>query len=79
MWTGPELEIVARTDLTAREAAVMLGRTLYAVKHQRKAIRNDPRKARLADVVGEVAERGDPYTLSTVLREAVSEADGRDA
>lgn len=50
MWTGPELEIVARDDLSARQVAVMLGRTLYAVKHARQALKDDPRKIKLAQV-----------------------------
>lgn len=36
-WTGPELELVARKDLSAREVAQMIGRTLYAVRNQRSA------------------------------------------
>jgi hypothetical protein len=34
-WTGPELELASRTDLTSNEVARMLGRTLYAVKAMR--------------------------------------------
>lgn len=47
-WTGPELEILGRADLTHRQAADMLGRTLYAVRHQRYWMRVDPRKVTLA-------------------------------
>ncbi|MEU0468948.1 hypothetical protein ABZ215_33505 [Amycolatopsis sp. NPDC006131] len=33
-WTGPELEILCRDDLTAKEKAFMTGRTYYAVAQQ---------------------------------------------
>lgn len=50
-WTGPELEIVAREDLTVKQAALMLGRTFYAVETQRKKLRSgDPKTTRLAGV-----------------------------
>lgn len=42
-WTGAELELVAREDLTEAEAAHMLGRTRQAVAYQRRLLRaNDP-------------------------------------
>lgn len=47
-WTGPELEIVARTDLTAEQAAQMTGRTYHGVADQRRKIGIDPRKRDLA-------------------------------
>jgi hypothetical protein len=47
-WTGPELEIAARDDLTAEQAARMLGRTYRAVAGQRAHMCHDPRKAFLA-------------------------------
>lgn len=50
-WTGPELEILCREDLTHRQAAEALGRTLYAVRHQRQLLRVDPRKINLAGQV----------------------------
>lgn len=50
VWTGPELEIAAREDLSVPEIAQMLGRTILAVAAQRRAIRADPRKQRLAGV-----------------------------
>jgi uncharacterized protein YfaS (alpha-2-macroglobulin family) len=37
-WTGPELEIVCRDDLTAAEMAALLGRTVAAVSTKRKRI-----------------------------------------
>jgi hypothetical protein len=49
MWTGPELEIAARSDLTVQQIALMLGRTYYAVRGMRWLVRQgDPRKAFLA-------------------------------
>lgn len=48
-WTGPELEIVAtRTDLTARELAAALGRTIAAVRAARHRVRREPREMVLA-------------------------------
>lgn len=59
-WTGPELEVAAREDLTSREVASMLGRTLYGVTQIRRKLGRDPRKARLAGLDTEVAEKGRP-------------------
>lgn len=47
-WTGPELEIALRKDLTTKEAALMLGRTLRGVEGARRGSRRDPRKDDLA-------------------------------
>lgn len=47
-WTGPELEIAARSDLTALQVAQMLGRTFFAVKTVRGRLRHDPRLSRMA-------------------------------
>lgn len=47
-WTGPELEIALREDLTSYEAALMLGRTRNAVQAQRELHEVDPRKRALA-------------------------------
>lgn len=47
-WTGPELEIAARTDLTAKQAAAMLGRTYPAVVYKRRQLRTKPREINLA-------------------------------
>ena len=49
-WTGPELEIALRSDLSAAEAALMLGRTMQAVKNVRFKCRHEPRFTRLAGV-----------------------------
>lgn len=55
-WTGPELEIVARTDLTAEQAAQMLGRTYHGVAMQRRKLGIDPRKR---DLAGERTSQGE--------------------
>jgi hypothetical protein len=47
-WTGPELEIAARADLTAEQAAQMTGRTYHGVAEQRRKLGIDPRKRDLA-------------------------------
>lgn len=46
-WTGPELEVAARAELTTREVATILGRTFHAVAHKRSSM-NDPKVAALA-------------------------------
>lgn len=51
-WTGPELELASRTDLTAVQVALMIGRTASAVETQRSNMRRDPRRARLAGQPG---------------------------
>lgn len=58
-WTGPELEIATRRDLSAAQVAKMLGRTLYGVKHQRSLLaQNNPVKTWLAGVA--VTTQGEP-------------------
>jgi hypothetical protein len=48
-WTGPELETVAtRDDLSVKELAAMLGRSLAAVRSMRHKVRHDPIKKRIA-------------------------------
>lgn len=42
-WTGPELEIASRSDLSVNEAAEMLGRSLAAVANARARVRHDPK------------------------------------
>lgn len=49
-WTGPELELVARTDLTSREVAAMIGRTYYAVAKARERLRGDPKTIAVAGI-----------------------------
>lgn len=49
-WTGPEMEIAARADLTARQAALMIGRSMKAVKTMRMRLRNDPKYRNAAGV-----------------------------
>lgn len=52
-WTGPELELLARTDLTLKEKAVMLGRTWYAVRTMRTRLRVEPMLDHVAGVAHE--------------------------
>lgn len=49
-WTGPELELAARADLTALQVANAIGRTVNAVRGARRQLRIDPRKINLAGV-----------------------------
>src|SRR5699024_9788688 len=49
-WTGPELEVIVRDDLTASEMARMLNRTIMSVKSMRHKCKTDPRKAKMAGV-----------------------------
>lgn len=47
-WTGPELEIaVERDDLTAQQAGLLIGRSLYAVSHVRQRARREPKLQRV--------------------------------
>lgn len=46
-WTGPELDIAMRDDLTAAEAAAMLGRTYAAVMQARNRCKSDPKWQRV--------------------------------
>ena len=49
VWTGPELELLGRDDLSHAQMARMLGRSLYAVRHKlRKLNAGDPKVTRLA-------------------------------
>jgi len=41
-WSVPELEIASRTDLSAADAAALLGRTIAAVYAARRLMRQDP-------------------------------------
>lgn len=47
-WTGPDLEMAARDDMTMMEIALRLGRTYRAVVKMREKLR-DGRKTRLAE------------------------------
>ena len=47
-WTGPQLELAARDDLTAVQVAPMLGRTVAAVRMMRAKLREDPKIIMLA-------------------------------
>ena len=47
-WTGPELELAERWELTASQVAAMTGRTLSAVRNKRDKIRSaDPKTLRV--------------------------------
>ena len=59
-WTGPELEIAARLDLSTEQVAAILGRTAAGVMWARKQIQRDPRKARLAGIRSAVADKARP-------------------
>lgn len=50
MWTGPELEVASREDLSAAQVAAMLGRTLRAVQTMRERMRKEPTLQQLASV-----------------------------
>ena len=56
-WTGPELEIAARTGLTARQVALMIGRTAGAVRLVREKLRHEPKFQMLAGLTD--AQRAD--------------------
>lgn len=59
-WTGPELELALRPDLTCPQLAAMLGRTIVAVKHMRRRLKVEP----LLDIIaGSVDPRA--HTTST--------------
>lgn len=47
-WTGPEMEFAARLDLTDRQVAAVLGRTMWAVRTMRKRMRDEPSQQWLA-------------------------------
>lgn len=63
-WTTAEMEVVARPDLTVREAALLLRRTYYATRAMRDKIKRDPRKARLADLGTHTAELAKPGVIN---------------
>lgn len=60
-WTGPELELIARRDLTAKQAAAMLGRTLASVQGMRALIKREPRYINLAGVGRVAADPAPPH------------------
>ena len=47
-WTGPELELAARTDLTAKQIALMIGRTKAGVQRMRRRLHEEPKVIQLA-------------------------------
>jgi hypothetical protein len=52
-WTGPELEIAARKELTAKQVAEMLGRTVSGVRNVRTRLNKEPELRRLAGLASE--------------------------
>lgn len=50
VWTGPELEFLASTDMCIRDIAAVLGRTIAACRTMRKKLSVDPRKQALAGI-----------------------------
>jgi predicted transcriptional regulator len=50
-WTGPELEIAGREDLTVRQAAARLGRSYASVANMRHKLKVDPKTIDLAGLV----------------------------
>jgi hypothetical protein len=52
-WTGPELELAARPDLSHAQVAEMIGRTGAAVKHMRRKLQYDPKIINLAGVASD--------------------------
>lgn len=59
-WTGPELELAARRDLTAAQVAKLTGRTIKAVANMRRKLRDDPKTINLAGL----AKRADKGNLN---------------
>lgn len=47
-WSGPELELAAREDLSASEVAERIGRTMWAVQTMRQRLRKEPSQQWLA-------------------------------
>lgn len=48
VWTGPELEVAARSELTAIEVAQILGRTVSGVRSVRSRLKKEPELQLLA-------------------------------
>lgn len=51
-WTGAEMELAMRDDISARQIAIMLGRTYHAVVNMRRKIRDEPKYRDAAGVSG---------------------------
>jgi len=49
-WTGPELELAARKDLTAKQVAAMVGRTVSGVRNVRSRFSKEPQLRALAGI-----------------------------
>lgn len=55
-WTGPELELASRRDLSTRQVAQMIGRTYWAVQTMRAALSKEPGLDQIAGVSRREAE-----------------------
>lgn len=49
-WTGPELELASREDLSSRQVGEMIGRTLWAVATMRRRLTKEPKQILVAGV-----------------------------
>lgn len=49
-WTGVELELISRQELSSTQLADMLGRTVYAIRSQRFLLRKNKLKSEVAGV-----------------------------
>ena len=59
-WTGPELEYLTSTTDRELQQAERLGRTVYAIRHIKRKMKNDPKIARLAGLGTATAEAARP-------------------
>jgi hypothetical protein len=50
-WTGPELELASREDLSAKDVALMIGRSYAAVLSMRRKLHADPTTISRAGIV----------------------------
>jgi hypothetical protein len=73
-WTGPQLEIALRDDLTARQAATMLGRTVMAVQNIRNK-RETPKIAWLLGASRNASQQQEAARLTTARGGRVRRAD----
>lgn len=55
-WTGPELEVAARNDLSLREIAALLGRSYASVANMRHKMKADPKTISLVGLSSTAAQ-----------------------
>jgi hypothetical protein len=60
-WTGPELELLSRSDLSTRDIARLIGRSYYAVETKRRDLGKEP----ALDLVAGVSRAGHPARLAS--------------